>query len=113
VTILGLVINEMISNAIKHGLVGISRGTITIRGREEDGMVFVQVIDSGKGPEVPIEETDDLGGEGLGLSLIKHLIAELAGKFSLRRVIVNDASTDNRPVERTVAEVRFPLVRHR
>src|SRR6266699_2029563 len=82
VTILGLVINEMISNAIKHGMVGISRGAITIRGREEDGMVFVQVIDSGKGPEVPIEETDDLGGEGLGLSLIKHLIGELAGKFS-------------------------------
>jgi two-component sensor histidine kinase len=103
--------NEMISNAIKHGLAGVSRGAITIRGREEDGMVIVQVIDSGKGSEIPIEETiSDPGREGLGVSLINHLISELGGKFSLRRVIINDATTDNRPVERTVAEVRFPLV---
>ena len=113
VTVLALAINEMISNAIKHGLAGVARGTITICGREEEGTVIVQVIDSGKGPEVPIEETGDPGGEGLGLSLIRHLIGDLAGKFSLRRVIINDAMTDNRPVERTVAEVRFPLVRRR
>jgi two-component system, sensor histidine kinase PdtaS len=111
VTVLALVMNEMISNAIKHGLAGVSRGTITIRGREEDGMVVVQVIDSGKGSDIPIEETvGDSGREGLGVSLINHLIGELGGKFSLRRVIINDATTDNRPVERTVAEVRFPLV---
>lgn len=113
VTILALVINEMISNAIKHGLANVSRGTICIRGLEEDGMVIVQVIDSGKGPEIPIEENADPTGEGLGLSLIKHLIGDLAGKFSLRRVVINDATTDNRPVERTVAEVRFPLARRR
>jgi two-component system, sensor histidine kinase PdtaS len=111
VTVLALVINEMISNAIKHGMAGMSRGTITIRGREEDGMVIVQVIDSGKGPETPIEETGDPAGEGLGLSLIKQLIGDIAGKFSLRRAIVDDATTNNQPVERTIAEVRFPLAR--
>jgi two-component sensor histidine kinase len=113
VSVLALVINEMISNAIKHGLANVSRGTISIRGREEDGMVIVQVIDSGKGLEIPIEENADPTGEGLGLSLIRQLIGDLEGKFSLRRVIINDATTDNRPVERTVAEVRFPLVRRR
>jgi two-component sensor histidine kinase len=111
VTVLALVINEMISNAIKHGMVGVSRGTITIRGREEDGMVIVQVIDSGKGPEMPIEEIGDHGGEGLGLSLIKQLIGDLTGKFSLQRVVINDVTTNNEPVERTVAEVQFPLAR--
>ena len=114
VTVLALAINEMISNAIKHGLAGVSRGTIAIHSREEDGTVIVQVIDSGKGPKIPIEEkTGDPGGEGLGVSLIRHLISDLSGEFSLRRVMINDATTDNRPVERTVAEVRFPLVRHR
>jgi GAF domain-containing protein len=113
VSVLALVINEMISNAIKHGLANVSRGTISIRGREEDGMVIVQVIDSGKGLEIPIEENADPTGEGLGLSLIRQLIGDLGGKFSLRRVIINDATADNRPVERTVAEVRFPLIRRR
>jgi two-component sensor histidine kinase len=114
VTVLALAINEMISNAIKHGLAGVSRGTIAIHSREEDDTVIVQVIDSGKGPKSPIEaKTGDPGGEGLGVSLIRHLISDLAGEFSLRRAIINDATTDNRPVERTVAEVRFPLVRRR
>ena len=48
VTMLALVINEMISNAIKHGMKNQTVGTITIRGREEDGIVIVQVLDDGK-----------------------------------------------------------------
>ena len=124
VTILALVINEMISNAIKHGLDRQSRGTVIIRGCEEDGMVIVQVIDTGKGPlfELPLEESGDSGTfEGLGLSLIKHLIGDLEGKFSLRRVASSSLPTpraetgtrpQEQPIEYTVAEVRFPLVRH-
>ncbi|HZO72527.1 MAG TPA: GAF domain-containing protein [Ktedonobacteraceae bacterium] len=124
VTILALVINEMISNAIKHGLDRQSRGTVIIRGCEEDGIVIVQVIDTGKGPlfELPQEESGDSGTfEGLGLSLIKHLIGDLEGKFSLRRVASSSLPTpraeagtrpQEQPMEYTVAEVRFPLVRH-
>ncbi len=113
VTILALVINEMISNAIKHGLAGVSRGTITIRGHEEDGVIVVQVLDTGKGPDQPFEESGEGSGEGLGLSLIKHLIGDLEGKFSLRRAVISDIAGEASPVERTVAEVRFPLVRRR
>ena len=113
VTILALVINEMISNAIKHGLAGVSKGTITIRGREEDAMVSVQVLDTGKGPEQPIEGTGEGSSDGLGLSLIQHLIADLDGKFSLRHEIVSDPEKDGVEVEQTIAEVRFPLVRRR
>lgn len=114
VTILALVVNEMISNAIKHGLANVSRGTIIVRGREEDGMVSVQVLDSGKGPETPIEEGGEASsdGGGLGLSLISNLIGDLGGRFSLRRRLVSVPGEAD-PVERTVAEVRFPLVRRR
>jgi len=112
-TILALVINEMISNAIKHGLAGVSRGTITVRGREDDTMVSVQVLDTGKGPEQPIEETGEGSSEGLGLSLIQHLIGDLDGKFSLRHEVVSSPGKDAIPIEQTVAEVRFPLVRRR
>jgi GAF domain-containing protein len=116
VTVLALVINEMISNAIKHGMAHKSRGSITISGREEDGIVIVQVIDSGK---APIKDLSTDEGEGLGLSLIRNLISDLGGKFSLRREQFPASERDIReqgndqPVERTVAEVRFPLSRRR
>jgi two-component sensor histidine kinase/putative methionine-R-sulfoxide reductase with GAF domain len=115
VTTLALVINEMISNAIKHGMKKQAEGTITIRGREENGIVIVQVLDDGKeGPafELSFNETAERSSEGLGLSLIKNLISDLRGQFSLRRTNVALFNRpDEEPVERTVAEVRFPLTR--
>lgn len=113
VTILALVINEMVSNAIKHGMKGRSEGKIIIRGQEDDGMVVVQVIDNGNGPsvEVPFEEqSDGPSFEGLGLSLIKNLIGDLGGRFSLRRDTIA-RKDENGTEERTIAEVRFPLTR--
>ena len=100
VEILALVLNEMVSNAIKHGINGQPRGTVTIRGREEHSEVVVEVLDTGNGPPNPFEEESS---EGLGLSLIKNLIGDLGGWYVLRR-------TDEKP-PRTCAEVRFPLKR--
>ncbi len=100
-TILALVLNEMVSNAIKHGMKGLAEGKITIRGSEEDGIVTVQVIDTGRGLE-QWEAGEEESREGLGLSLIKNLIGDLGGTFTLRRL--EDESL-------TVSEVRFPLAR--
>ena len=72
-----------------------SQGTVTIRGREEDGMVIVEVLDSGN---QPFEHLEEETSEGLGLSLIRNLIGDLRGQFVLRRI-----------GETTCAEVRFPL----
>jgi GAF domain-containing protein len=118
VTILALIINEMVSNAIKHGLAEQSVGRVIVRGREEDGWVYVQVVDSGKGPAFNLQfgENSESSSEGLGLSLIKNLAGDLDGQFSLRRehdpASQNGASNvSDGPAEYTVAEVRFPLVR--
>ncbi len=101
VSILALVLNEMVSNAIKHGIAKMSEGTVTVRGREKDGMVIVKVLDTGAGPIAPLEE-DSV--EGLGLSLIRNLMNDLGGEYMLRRT--------NETPPRTSAEVRFPLERH-
>lgn len=103
VTILALALNEMVSNAINHGMAGLTKGNVTIRGREEEGIVIVQVIDTGTKLKQwgPVEEESS---EGLGLSLIKNLIGDLGGQFSLW------SSGDQ---GYTVAEVRFPLTRNR
>jgi two-component system, sensor histidine kinase PdtaS len=124
VTVVALVVNEMISNAIKHGMVDRSEGLVIVKGHEEDGIVVIQVIDNGRGPslELPIEESGESGTfEGLGLSLIKNLIADLGGKFSLRRerglLPLADkqrganAIMKETPENYTIAEVRFPLER--
>ncbi len=103
VTVLALVLNEMVSNAIKHGMKGRTSGTVTIRGSEEKGIVAIQVIDPGTDLK-QWEQGDEENGEGLGLSLIKNLIGDLAGQFSLLRL----AETGQ-----TVAEIRFPLARPR
>jgi two-component sensor histidine kinase len=100
VTILALVLNEMISNAIKHGMTGMREGIVTIRGREEDGMVIVEVLDTGNG--LPVSESlEEEDTEGLGLSLIRNLMGDIRGEFTLQRTMEIPA--------RTCAEVRFPL----
>src|SRR5438876_12235899 len=96
----------MVSNAIKHGMVGLPEGKVTFRGFEENSMVIVQVIDSGSQLK-QWQPGEEESGEGLGLSLIKNLIGDLGGKFTLRHVA--EANRTNC----TVAEVRFPLVRPR
>jgi two-component system, sensor histidine kinase PdtaS len=100
VAILALVLNEMVSNSIKHGMKGMSEGKISIRGYEENGQAVVEVLDTGHGPG---ELVEDESSEGLGLSLIRNLIGDIRGQFSLRR-------TEETP-PRTRAEVRFPLDR--
>jgi two-component sensor histidine kinase/putative methionine-R-sulfoxide reductase with GAF domain len=103
VTILALVLNEMVSNAIKHGMAGLTKGTVTIRGSEEGGIVVVQVIDTGTKLK-KLEPGEEESSEGLGLSLIKNLIGDLDGKFTLR---------SGGEEGHTVAEVSFPLTRKR
>jgi two-component sensor histidine kinase len=102
VAILALVLNEMVSNAIQHGMAGMKEGIVTVCGREEDGMVIVEVLDTGNGPPVS-EALEEDGSEGLGLSLIRNLMGDIGGEFTLRRTVEMPP--------RTCAEVRFPLVR--
>jgi len=102
VAILALVLNEMVSNAIQHGMAGMKEGIVTVCGREEDGMVIVEVLDTGNGPPVS-EALEEDGSEGLGLSLIRNLMGDIGGEFTLRRTVEIPP--------RTCAEVRFPLVR--
>jgi two-component sensor histidine kinase len=103
VTILALVLNEMVSNAIEHGMAGLQEGTVTVHGREENGMVIVQVLDTGTRLK-QLEPGEEESSEGLGLSLIKNLIGDLGGTFALWH---------KGDVDQTVAEVRFPLARNR
>jgi PAS domain S-box-containing protein len=91
----GLVLNELITNALKHAFPGDRRGTIWIElARLEDGRVRLAVKDDGVGMPA---ELDSSKSASLGLQLIAILAEQLEGAL----VVSKD--------DRTTFEVSFPL----
>ena len=81
-TLLALLVNELFSNAISHGLAERDKGTVVVDAYLADGRVVLQVKDDGEGPE----EVSGGGDGGLGLQIIRALVTrDLGGTFSLRR----------------------------
>ncbi|WP_242009192.1 sensor histidine kinase [Robertkochia solimangrovi] len=78
---LGLLINEFITNTLKHGIRNDEAGTITIRlNRMKDNSLLLQLGDNGIGfqnnGEIP-------GNKTLGLRLIHNLVKQLKGTMEL------------------------------
>ena len=60
---LGLIVNELVSNALKHAFPGNRKGTISIQLKEEPMGLQLQVADNGVGwkREINIEQSDSFG----------------------------------------------------
>lgn len=94
-TVLALVINELISNALTHGL-AVEGGRVEVEATLSQGMVTVEVRDDG--PRHPPPRPAH--SSGLGLQIIETLVHEdLNGEFRLER---DEAAGWTR------ARVRFP-----
>jgi two-component system, sensor histidine kinase PdtaS len=80
-TILALLINELVANAVKHGFSGRDRGTIAIRAHQEQGEATIEIWNDGEA--IP-EDFDPSGGHGLGMRIIQRLVsADLHGSFHI------------------------------
>lgn len=79
---LGLVANELISNALKYAFTGRDGGRITLSGQKESGRITLVVRDNGNG--IP-EGFDWEHAETLGFSLIIMLVRQLKGTVTLDR----------------------------
>jgi two-component sensor histidine kinase/putative methionine-R-sulfoxide reductase with GAF domain len=80
-TILALLINECLTNAIEHGMAGREQGTISIASSGDDGSIEVIVADDGNGlPDgFRVEEHSSLG-----LRIARTLaVSDLRGSFDL------------------------------
>jgi two-component sensor histidine kinase len=74
-TPLGLLINEVISNSIKHGFSGINSPSIGIETRRDHGFYVLTIRDNGTG--FSVEET----ARGLGLVLVDTLSRQLGAAY--------------------------------
>lgn len=78
----GLMLNELISNALKHAFPGNRKGEININLHLENNYVNLTVKDDGIGisPDLDIDKTTSLG-----LQLVKALTRQLQGTLTLKR----------------------------
>jgi two-component sensor histidine kinase len=96
-TILALLINELVGNAVKHGFKGRDRGTITITADEIDGDAVIRIANDGVA--VP-ENFDPSGSHGLGMRIIQRLVtSDLHGKFTMRPESGGSVATIRFPIE--------------
>lgn len=95
-TLFALVLNELVSNAVMHGFAGQADSKIRIAASEENGVIAVDVWDSGIGMQ---EDFSLHVHAGLGLSIVEQLVVhELSGTFHI----------ENEPNGGTTARITFP-----
>jgi two-component sensor histidine kinase len=91
----GLIINELVTNALKHGFKGGREGTITVElALHQSGMLHLRVADDGVGFGDGVDYRD---ARTMGMVIVRSLVAQLAGAAEL--------STDSG----TEFLIRFPL----
>jgi PAS domain S-box-containing protein len=75
----GLILNELVSNALKHAFPGGRTGTVRIVLEERNGLVHLLVADDGVGVQEPFDDRRD--GQ-LGFELIHALTGQLGGSIA-------------------------------
>jgi two-component sensor histidine kinase len=78
----GLILNELISNSLKHAFPGTRAGSIRVEAKTREGDVELAVIDDGVG--VP-EDLATRKGKSLGLQIVEILARQLRGTWELKR----------------------------
>jgi PAS domain S-box-containing protein len=78
---LGLILNELLTNALKHAFPGSRAGTITVSLFNEGEDIVLEVEDDGSGLPAGFGLQDT---QGLGLKLVQMLAKQLGGSVTLR-----------------------------
>ena len=112
-----IVFQNLISNALKFT----QEGTVTVRIREDDALVHVEVVDTGPGiasQDIPVifdrfaqadsTGTRRFGGTGIGLALVKETVDLHSGKIGVRSE-VGKGSTFHVQLPKGTAHIREDL----
>jgi PAS domain S-box-containing protein len=79
---LGMIINELISNTMKHAFNGCDEGFIAVTAFKKEGRIFITVMDNG--PGIP-ESITFHNSPGLGLQLVEMLVKQINGSINIER----------------------------
>ena len=77
----GLIINELITNAIKHAFPGSKKGRISFNLRCENNLVLLELKDDGVGFE---NDVDFFNSHSLGLQLVNTLAEQIEGEIKFK-----------------------------
>ncbi|MFW5745743.1 MAG: sensor histidine kinase, partial [Spirochaetota bacterium] len=77
---IGIMVNELVTNSVRHGLADAAEGTIAVLATANGGMIEVVVVDSGPGfPASFLREPS----YGYGLTIVDALARQHEGSFEL------------------------------
>jgi PAS domain S-box-containing protein len=79
---LGIVVNELVTNAFKYAFSEKTEGQVSVAAWQEDGTLHVEVADDGVGLPADVDFTTS---ESFGLSLVRVLITQLKGSLRVER----------------------------
>lgn len=79
---LGILLNELITNSMKHAFAGKKGGRISVELRSSDGKARLSVRDDGIGLPAGM---DGSCSRGIGLSLVEALAAQLSATLRIDR----------------------------
>jgi two-component sensor histidine kinase len=77
----GLLMNELISNALKHAFPEKKTGLVTVRLAKDKGIISLEVTDTGVGLPKHVHYRSS---SSLGLRLVRELAGQLGGKVRIR-----------------------------
>jgi len=77
----GLILNELLANAIEHGLDKSDKGILSIELNEKDGIIQLKIQDNGKG--LP-DNFDHKNTKSTGFTIINALIQQLEATLSVK-----------------------------
>ena len=93
---IGLILNEVLLNALKHAFPPDTRGKICITMKRNDSGITLFVSDDGRGMN-----PDYRAGAGMGLQIVESLAGEIRGEFSIEsgngttaRLVIRDLESD-------------------
>jgi len=79
---LALILNELISNSLKHAFPGERKGKINIRIEEKQGIITIELADNGIGTPANVQINNT---KTLGLKIVQALTEQINGSIELAR----------------------------
>lgn len=81
-SVLGIILNELVVNSLKHAFVDRTEGTISVTIRRNGDRIRLEIADDGSG--LP-QEIDPVASSGFGLQAVTALVDQIKGAIEFRR----------------------------